>query len=83
MAIFIPYVGRDNINTLTLSRILPRYKFWSQKMKKSSRFEKFYSVNRMTRDRCYDFLNIFAEFFGKKIAFLTKNKAKLIIALAF
>jgi hypothetical protein len=24
-----------------------------------------------TRDRCYDFLNIFAENFGKKLAFLT------------
>jgi hypothetical protein len=25
----------------------------------------------------YDFKNIFGEFFGKKLAFLTKNKAKL------
>jgi hypothetical protein len=27
-------------------------------------------------DRCYDFLNIFAEKFFKKLAFLTQNKAK-------
>jgi hypothetical protein len=39
------------------------------------------------RDRCYDFLNIFAEKFGKKLAFLTENKTKLckvlIITLVF
>jgi hypothetical protein len=38
-------------------------------------------------DRCYDFLNIFAENFSKKLAFLTQNKAKLckilIITLVF
>jgi hypothetical protein len=38
-------------------------------------------------DRCYDFLNIFAEKFSKKMAFLTQNKAKfsknLIITLVF
>jgi hypothetical protein len=28
-------------------------------------------------DRCYDFLNIFAKKFGKKLAFLTQNKAEL------
>jgi hypothetical protein len=28
-------------------------------------------------DRCYDFINIFAEKFGKKLAFLTQNRAKL------
>jgi hypothetical protein len=28
------------------------------------------------RDRCYDFLNILAEKFCKKLAFLTQNKAK-------
>jgi hypothetical protein len=28
-------------------------------------------------DRCYDFLNIFAEKFSEKMAFLTQNKAKL------
>jgi hypothetical protein len=27
-------------------------------------------------DRCYDFLNIFAEKFSEKLAFLTQNKAK-------
>jgi hypothetical protein len=36
---------------------------------------------------CYDFLNIFAEKFSKKMAFLTQNKAKLckilIITLVF
>jgi hypothetical protein len=32
---------------------------------------------RVTRDRCYDFLNIFAEKFSEKLAFLTQNKAKL------
>jgi hypothetical protein len=40
-----------------------------------------------TRDRCYDFLNIFAEKFSKKMAFFTQNKAKLrkslIITLVF
>jgi hypothetical protein len=29
------------------------------------------------RDRCYDFQNIFAKKFGKKLAFITQNKAKL------
>jgi hypothetical protein len=28
------------------------------------------------RDRCYDFLNIFAKMLAKKMAFLTQNKAK-------
>jgi hypothetical protein len=41
----------------------------------------------ITWDRCYDFLNIFAEKFSEKIAFLTQNKAKLckilIITLVF
>jgi hypothetical protein len=41
----------------------------------------------MGRDRCYDFKNIFAENFSKKMAFLTQNKAKLrkilIITLVF
>jgi hypothetical protein len=40
-----------------------------------------------SRDLCYDFLNIFAKKFGKKLAFLTQNKAKickiLIITLVF
>jgi hypothetical protein len=31
----------------------------------------------VTWDQCYDFLNIFAKFFGKKLAFLTQNKANL------
>jgi hypothetical protein len=38
-------------------------------------------------DRCHDFLNIFAEKFSEKMAFLTQNKAKickiLIITLVF
>jgi hypothetical protein len=38
-------------------------------------------------DRCYDFLNIFAETICEKLAFLTQNKAKLfknlIITLVF
>jgi hypothetical protein len=42
-------------------------------------------VAGMTRDRCDDFLNIFAEKLAKKLAFITQNKAKLckilIIAL--
>jgi hypothetical protein len=29
------------------------------------------------RDRCYDFVNIFAKKIAKKLAFLTRNKAKL------
>jgi hypothetical protein len=33
--------------------------------------------NSGTRDRCCDFLNIFAKKFSKKLAFLTQNKAKL------
>jgi hypothetical protein len=41
----------------------------------------------VTRDRCYDFLNIFAEKIGEKIGVLTQNKAKLckilIITLVF
>jgi hypothetical protein len=46
------------------------------------------STNQRTRDRCYDFLNIFAKkFCEKKSAFLTQNKAKLckilIITLVF
>jgi hypothetical protein len=40
-----------------------------------------------TWDRCYDFLNIFAEKFSKEVAFLIQNKAKLckkfIITLVF
>jgi hypothetical protein len=40
-----------------------------------------------TRDQCYDFLNIFAEKIGKKLAFFAQNKAKLfknwIITLVF
>jgi hypothetical protein len=31
---------------------------------------------RVTRDRCYNFLNIFAEKFCEKMAFLTQSKAK-------
>jgi hypothetical protein len=34
------------------------------------------AASRVTRDRCYDFLNIFAENFCKKMAFLTRNKVK-------
>jgi hypothetical protein len=30
-----------------------------------------------TRDRCYDFKNIFAEKFSEKIGVLTQNKAEL------
>jgi hypothetical protein len=30
----------------------------------------------VTRDRCYDFLNIFAEKFSEKLVFLTQNKGK-------
>jgi hypothetical protein len=41
----------------------------------------------VTRDRCYDFFNIFAKKIGEKLAFLTRNKAKLcknlIITLVF
>jgi hypothetical protein len=44
-------------------------------------------VDAETWDRCYDFLNILAEKFSKKMAFLTQNKAKLcknlIITLVF
>jgi hypothetical protein len=44
-------------------------------------------ASSVTRDRCYDFKNIFAEKSGKKFAFLIQNKAKLckilIIKLAF
>jgi hypothetical protein len=29
-----------------------------------------------SQDRCYDFLNIFAEKISKKLAFLAQNKAK-------
>jgi hypothetical protein len=40
-----------------------------------------------TRDRCNDFLHIFADFFGENLAFLTQNKANLckmlIITLVF
>jgi hypothetical protein len=40
-----------------------------------------------SKDLCYDFLNIFAEKFCKKLAFLTQNKAKFgkkfIITLVF
>jgi hypothetical protein len=45
-------------------------------------------LSRVTRDRCYDFKNIFAEKnVAKNLAFLTQNKAKLwkilIITLVF
>jgi hypothetical protein len=45
-------------------------------------------VSRVTRDRCYDFKNIFLpKKLAKKLAFLTQNKAKLckilIITLVF
>jgi hypothetical protein len=33
--------------------------------------------HKLNWDRCYDFLNIFAEKFSKKLEFLTQNKAKL------
>jgi hypothetical protein len=36
------------------------------------------AVPDKTRDRCYDFLNIFAEKFCEKMAFLTQNKAKFL-----
>jgi hypothetical protein len=41
---------------------------------------------RLSWDRCYDFKNIFAEKFGKKLALLTQNTAKLckiLITLVF
>jgi hypothetical protein len=42
-------------------------------------------TGRVTRGRCYDFKNIFAEKFCEKLAFFAQNKAKLcknwIIAL--
>jgi hypothetical protein len=42
---------------------------------------------KLSWDRCYDFLNIFAEKFSGKIGVLTQNKAKLcknlIITLVF
>jgi hypothetical protein len=34
-------------------------------------------VSIRLRGRCYDFLDIFAEEFGEKMAFLTQNKVKL------
>jgi hypothetical protein len=41
----------------------------------------------MTRDRCYDFLNIFAKKISEKLGFLTPKKAKLckilIVTLIF
>jgi hypothetical protein len=41
----------------------------------------------VTRDRCYDFKNIFAEKIAKKLVFFTQNKGKLckilIITLVF
>jgi hypothetical protein len=44
-------------------------------------------VTRVTRDRCYDFKNIFAKTFCEKIGIFVQNKAKiyknLIIALFF
>jgi hypothetical protein len=42
-------------------------------------------VSRVTWDRCYDFLNIFAEKIGEKLVFLTQIKAKLckILILTF
>jgi hypothetical protein len=44
-------------------------------------------VDSVTRDRCYDFLNSFAEKISEKLAFLTQSKAKLckilIITLVF
>jgi hypothetical protein len=40
---------------------------------KKTRFEA--EKPEKTRDRCYDFLNIFAEKFAEKMAFLTENKA--------
>jgi hypothetical protein len=46
-----------------------------------------FDAETVARDRCYDFVNIFAEKFSKKLAFLTQNKAKickiLIITLVF
>jgi hypothetical protein len=38
-------------------------------------------VPNQIRDRCYDFLNIFAEKFSEKIGVLTQNKAKLCKSL--
>jgi hypothetical protein len=43
-------------------------------------------IAKIARDRCYDFLNIFAVTFGKKLAFLLKpkpNLKKLIINSGF
>jgi hypothetical protein len=51
----------------------------------SFRGRDFYAEDR--EDRCYDYSNIFAEFFCEKSAFLTRNKAKfgkkLTITLVF
>jgi hypothetical protein len=45
------------------------------------------SFSSLTKDRCYDFKNIFAEKFSEKSPFLTQNKAKLckilIVTLVF
>jgi hypothetical protein len=39
-------------------------------------FRKCHPKRAKTKDRCYDFLNIFAEKISEKLAFLTQNKAK-------
>jgi hypothetical protein len=60
-----------------LRRTVPTTKLYDEKVPQS----------RVTRDRCYDFLNIFAEKFCEKIRVFAQNKAKLcknwIIALVF
>jgi hypothetical protein len=40
-------------------------------------FRNVYVRARVTGDRCYDFLNIFAEKIRHKMAFLTRNKGEL------
>jgi hypothetical protein len=55
---------------------------WRQPRKKGDQNLKKVRINERektltgTRDRCYDFLNTFAEKFSIKIGLLTQNKAK-------
>jgi hypothetical protein len=76
-------------NTLTSMKILvERFRLFTLGTAMTNAFKAQSRKVIPTRDRCYDFLNIFAEFFGEKIGvFDSKNKAnsckKLIITLVF
>jgi hypothetical protein len=75
------YGNTPRLSHRTKSRMKSSKKFGSEFLRRG------YVSAFISRDRCYDFKNIFAEFFCEKMAFVTQNKGKfwkkLIITLVF